>query len=174
MERPLAARAQHLLDDVAHTAPTARILGDVARRFQNLGGGVGRCDGDADGAHTFQIGNVVAHEDDVAGVEAVFVEKFAQRRDLVGAVGVDLRDAEPLETLLQPLAAAARDDADLIPQLGGIGDGITVLGIVTADEVVAEGGDAPVGEYAVDVEDEGFGLYDILLEVSHMLCVISR
>ena len=34
MERPLAARAQHLLDDVAHTAPTARILGDVARRFQ--------------------------------------------------------------------------------------------------------------------------------------------
>ena len=79
-----------------------------------------------------------------------------------------------LETLLQPLAAAARDDADLIPQLGGIGDGITVLGIVTADEVVAEGGDAPVGEYAVDVEDEGFGLYDIFLEVSHMLCVISR
>ena len=37
-----------------------------------------------------------------------------------------------------------------------------------------KGGDAPVGEYAVDVEDEGFGLYDIFLEVSHMLCVISR
>lgn len=93
------------------------ILGDVARRFQNLGGGVRRCDGDADGAHTFQIGNVVAHEDDVAGVEAVFVEKFAQRRDLVGAVGVNFRDAEPLETLLQPLAAAAVMMQILYPSL---------------------------------------------------------
>ena len=105
---------------------------------------------------------------------AYIPDRECRRRDLVGAVGVDLRDAEPLETLLQPLAAAARDDAYLIPQLGGIGDGVAVLGIVTADEVVAEGGDAPVGEYAVDVEDEGFGLYDIFLEVSHMLCVISR
>ena len=67
----------------------------------------------------------------------------------------------------------ARDDADLVADLHGVGQGVAVLGVVAADEVAVVGGDdAAVGHHAVDVEDERFDVGYRFLEVCHMLSLI--
>ena len=75
--------------------------------------------------------------------------------------------------LFQPVvercAPSARDDAHFVAHTERIGDGIAVLGIVFSDEIpIDQGHDSPVGHYAVHVENERFGLYDVFFEVSHI------
>ena len=79
-------------------------------------------------------------------------------------------DAEHPEAVFKRPAPAAGDDTDLIADFDRIGQRITVLGIVAADEIAVErGDDAPVGHHAVDIENEGFTARYIFFEVSHIL-----
>jgi len=170
---PVAPGAQHLLHDVAHGARAACKLRHVARRFDHLGRRIGRADRNPHFAHALQVGNVVAHVDDVRRVDSLAAEIVAEGGYLVHAVEVVFLDSKHLQPVFQRPAPAARYDADPVAHLDGIGQRIAVLGVVAADKIALDRGhDAPVGHHTVHIEDEGFGAGYVLLEVSHMCWLI--
>ena len=148
---PVVPGAEYLFDDVAHAAVPARELRNVARGFDHLGCRIRGTDGDSDCLHTLQVRDVVAHVDDVRRIESVAC------------------DSQHFEPVVERCAPSARDDAHFVAHTERIGDGIAVLGIVFSDEIpIDQGHDSPVGHYAVHVENERFGLYDVFFEVSHI------
>ena len=170
---PVAVDTEHLLDDVAHGAFAALEFGDVARCLDHLGGRIGRADRNPHRAHALQIGNVVAHVDDVGRIDPFAGEVLAHGLDLVHAVEVVVADAEHPETVFEGFAASAGDDADAVSHPQGVGQGIAVLGVVVADEVAVDGrDDAAVGHHAVDIEDEGPTACYCFLEVFHISLLI--
>mgnify|MGYP000772141517 CR=1 FL=1 len=156
-------------DDVAHAAVPARELRNVARGFDHLGCRIRGTDGDSDCLHTLQVRDVVAHVDDVRRIESVACEEILHGRYFVHAVQVNICDSQHFEPVVERCAPSARDDAHFVAHTERIGDGIAVLGIVFSDEIpIDQGHDSPVGHYAVHVENERFGLYDVFFEVSHI------
>lgn len=166
---PVAPGAEYLFDDVAHATVPARELRNVARGFDHLGRGIRGTDGDSDCLHTLQVRDVVAHVDDVRRIESVACEEILHGRYFVHAVQINIRESQHFETVVERCAPSARDDAHFVAHTERIGDGIAVLGIVFSDEIpIDQGHDSPVGHYAVHVENERFGLYDVFFEVSHI------
>ena len=173
-EPPFALGTEGLFDDVAHATLAAAEFGDVAGCFDCLAGRIGRADGNAYRPHALHVGQVVAHENHVGGVQSVAGEDLLQYGDLVRDVQMAFGDVEVAEAALERFAPAAGDDEDLVALFQRIADGIGIFGIIGPQVVVVgQRNEGAVGEYAVDVEDEGFDPGYVFFEVSHMLLLKS-
>ena len=145
--------AEHLFDNIPHTAFATTELGHIASRLDALPGGIGRCYGEPHSLHTLQVGDVIAHEDNILAIEPKAGDYLFKTAQLIGNIEVEFLDTKVLEAFSQYCTPATAYDNDLIAHLYGVGYGVAIFGVVLADEVaICQRDDTSIGKDTIHIE----------------------